>query len=294
MKTAFIFPGQGSQVVGMQAGLDPDTFAEADEALGVSLSRVIEEGPVEKLAETEFTQPALLTTGIAMVRTLRRERPELVPVAAAGHSLGEYGALVAAGALEFADAVRLVRLRGRAMQAAVPLGVGTMAAIVGLETDEVIALCLEHANGEVVELAGHNCPGQTVIAGHVGAVERVCDAVGAGARRLTVSAPFHCSLLGPAAEALREALATVPIAAPTVPVVHNVDAQVTQDPAGIRARLVEQVIRPVRWVECVQALKQLGVERCLELGPGRTLAGLGRRIDRTLPVVGFADVRGAA
>lgn len=294
MRTAFIFPGQGSQVVGMQEGLDPETFAEADDALGFPLSRVIREGPTELLAETEHTQPALLTVGVAMLRELRRARPELEPVAAAGHSLGEYGALVAAGSLAFADAVRLVRLRGRAMQTAVPVGVGGMAAIMGLETEEVAALCAEHAQGEVVELAGHNCPGQTVIAGHVGAVERVCDAVGAGARRLAVSAPFHCSLLAPAAEAVREALADIAVALPTIPVVHNVDARVSGSPDEVRGRLVDQVVRPVRWVECVQALRGLGVERCVELGPGRTLAGLVRRIDRGLGVVSFADARSAS
>lgn len=294
MRVAFVFPGQGSQSVGMDAGLDPATFAEADEALGYALSTIIREGPAERLAETEITQPALLTTCVALARALAVARPELVPVAAAGHSLGEYGALVVAGALDFGDAVRLVRLRGRAMQAAVPLGVGAMAAIVGLETEEVIELCVEHAHGEVVELAGHNCPGQTVIAGHVGAVERVCDAVGAGARRLAVSAPFHCSLLGPAADALRDALEAVPVRAPRFPVVQNADAQVAADPDGIRARLVEQVVRPVRWVECVQALRALGAERCVEVGPGRTLAGLGKRIDRGFGVLTVPDVIGGA
>lgn len=289
MRVAFVFPGQGSQFVGMDAGLDADTFEEADEALGYAISAVIRGGPVERLAETEVTQPALLATSIAMARALARAKPELVPVAAAGHSLGEYGALVLAGALDFPDALRLVRLRGRAMQDAVPLGVGAMAAVMGLETEEVRALCEAHAHGEIVELAGHNCPGQTVIAGHVGAVDRVVEAVGSGAKRLTVSAPFHCSLLGPAAWALREALAKVEIRTPRFPVVQNAMADVADTPEGIRERLVEQVVKPVRWVECVHRLKGLGVERCVEVGPGKTLAGLGRRIDRSMPVVGFAE-----
>jgi [acyl-carrier-protein] S-malonyltransferase len=293
MRVAFLFPGQGSQAVGMDAGLDPATFAEADDALDLPLSTIIREGPAERLAETEITQPALLATSIAMVRALAVARPDLEPSFAAGHSLGEYGALVTAGALDFADALRLVRLRGRAMQAAVPLGVGTMAAIMGLETEEVRALCEAYAHGEVVELAGHNCPGQTVIAGHVGAVDRVCEAVGAGARRLAVSAPFHCALLGPAAYALREALADVTIHPPRFPVVQNALADVAPSPEGIRERLVEQVVKPVRWVECVHRLMHLGADRCVEVGPGKTLAGLGRRIDRALAVTSFADaVRG--
>ncbi|MDP2317571.1 MAG: ACP S-malonyltransferase [Pseudomonadota bacterium] len=291
-RVAFVFPGQGSQSVGMDAGLDPATFAEADDALGYALSAIVREGPVERLAQTEVTQPALLTTSIAMARMLARARPDIAPSFAAGHSLGEYGALVVAGVLDFGDAVRLVRLRGRAMQDAVPFGVGTMAAIMGLETEEVRALCEAHAEGEVVELAGHNCPGQTVIAGHVGAVDRVCEAVGSGARRLTVSAPFHCSLLRPAADALEAALADVRLHAPLFPVVQNAYADVAPDVDGIRARLVEQVVKPVRWMECVQHMKGFGAARCVEIGPGKTLAGLGKRIDRSLPVVSFADLLG--
>jgi [acyl-carrier-protein] S-malonyltransferase len=290
MSVAFLFPGQGSQTVGMSEGLGNETFAEADDALGYRLSDLIREGPAERLNETEVTQPALLATSIAAARALQRVRPDLEPAFAAGHSLGEYGALVLAGAITFGDALRLVRLRGRAMQAAVPLGVGTMAAIMGLETAEVEALCVRYANGEIVELAGHNCPGQTVIAGHVGAVDRVCEAVGSGARRLQVSAPFHCSLLAPAADALREALADVPIVLPRFPVLHNVDASIALDVAGIRARLVDQVVRPVRWMECVQRLRVLGATQCIEAGPGKTLAGLGRRIDRALAVTSAIEL----
>ncbi len=293
-RVAFVFPGQGSQSVGMDAGLDPATFAEADEALGYALSAIVRDGPVERLAQTEITQPALLATSIAMARALWKARPDLEPVCAAGHSLGEYGALVVAGVLDFGDALRLVRLRGRAMQAAVPLGVGGMAAIMGLETEEVRALCEAHAEGEIVELAGHNCPGQTVIAGHVAAVDRVCAAVGSGARRLTVSAPFHCSLLAPAAEALRVALASVTLHPPRFPVVQNAYADVAPDVAGLRGRLVEQVVKPVRWVECVHQLRALGAVRAVELGPGKTLAGLGRRIDRSFPVAAFADTLGGS
>jgi [acyl-carrier-protein] S-malonyltransferase len=293
MRLAFVFPGQGSQFVGMHQGLDPACFAEADDALGYPLSAVIQEGPVERLAETEVTQPALLATSVAVARAIAAARPDLEPVVAAGHSLGEYGALVLAGSLTFADALRLVRLRGRAMQEAVPLGVGTMAAIMGLETEAVQALCEAHAHGEVVELAGHNCPGQTVIAGHVGAVHRVADAVGSGARILAVSAPFHCSLLGPAADRLQDALAAVPIQPPRFPVVHNVDATVAPDVDGIRRRLVAQVVKPVRWVECVRELKARGAERCVEVGPGKTLAGLGKRIDRGFPVLSWTDLLAA-
>lgn len=293
VRVAFLFPGQGSQLIGMGAGLDPETFEEADEALGYALSAIVREGPVERLAETEITQPALLTTSIAMARTLARVRPDIVPAFATGHSLGEYGALVVSGALAFADAVRLVRLRGRAMQDAVPLGVGTMAAIMGLQAYEVRALCAAHAEGEIVELAAHNCPGQTVIAGHVGAVDRVCEAVGSGARRLIVSAPFHCSLLQPAADALRAALADVVLHPARFPVVQNARADVAGTVEGIRDRLIEQVVMPVRWLDCVAALRGLGAERCVEIGPGKTLAGLGKRIDRSFQIVAFAEALAA-
>ncbi|MFZ5476219.1 MAG: ACP S-malonyltransferase [Myxococcota bacterium] len=275
MGTALLFPGQGAQYVGMDAGLDRATFEEADDALGFALSWVIREGPEGRLAETEITQPAILATSIAALRA----RPVDDVVAAAGHSLGEYGALVAAGALAFADAVRLVRLRGRAMQQAVPLGVGAMAAIVGPSPEEVQALCDACAEGEVVEIAALNCPGQTVVAGHVGAVERVLAR--SQGRRLPVSAPFHCSLLAPAAERLREALADVRLGPCRFPVVHDVDARPSDD---IRARLVEQVVKPVRWVECVATLKALGATSAVELAPGRTLAGLCKRIDRAWTV----------
>lgn len=290
--TALLFPGQGAQFVGMDAGLDPDVFAEADDALGFALSAAIRSGPEARLAQTEITQPAILTVSVAMTRRLRAARPDLEIVAAAGHSLGEYGALVAAGALAFRDAVRLVRLRGRAMQDAVPLGVGTMGAVMGLPIEAVEELCARE-RAEVVSIAGVNCQGQTVVAGHVGAVTRLLDAAndaGGAGKLLSVSAPFHCSLLGPAAEALRLALADVRIAPCAFPVVHNIDAGVAADAEAIRARLVEQVVRPVQWVGCVRALIAMGATEFIELGPGKTLAGLGKRIDRTVPVRALADV----
>jgi [acyl-carrier-protein] S-malonyltransferase len=292
MRVALFFPGQGSQSVGMHLAasgsvLDADTLGEADEALGAPLSRWIAEGPEERLSRTEVTQPAILTVSIAALRYLRARTEPFEVVAAAGHSLGEYAALVAAGALDLADALRLVRLRGRAMQEAVPLGVGTMAAIVGLDEAAVIALCARHAEGEVVSVAALNCPGQVSIAGHVGAVGRVAEAThaaGGAAKLLAVSAPFHCAMLAPAAERLREALATVSLRAPLFPVFHNVDALPAPSVDAIRERLVAQVVAPVRWADCARAVRDAGPDVAFECGPGRTLLGLQRRIDRSLPV----------
>jgi [acyl-carrier-protein] S-malonyltransferase len=292
MSVALIFPGQGSQQVGMHldasgACWDPDTFAEADDALGYALSRVIAEGPEEALARTEVTQPALLATGVAMARRLLRREPDLRVVGAAGHSLGEYAALVLSGALDFGDAVRLVRVRGRAMQEAVPVGIGGMAAVLGLELAQVEAICADAAQGELVSIAADNCPGQVTVAGHVGAVDRVVAAAeeaGGVGKRLAVSAPFHCALLRPAADALAEALATVNVRAGTFPVLHNVDGRAAESPHDTRARLVAQVVAPVRWSDCFRGLRALGAEAAYECGPGRTLAGMARRIDKTLPV----------
>lgn len=297
MSVALIFPGQGSQQVGMHldargACWDVDTFAEADEALGEALSRRIAEGPEDALARTEVTQPALLATGVAMSRRLLRSHPDLQVVGAAGHSLGEYTALVVSGALDFADALRLVRVRGRAMQDAVPVGVGGMAAVLGLDLAQVEALCFEAARGEVVSIAAENCPGQVTIAGHVAAVDRVVAAAeGAGGvgKRLAVSAPFHCSLLSPAAEALAEALARVNVRAGAFPVLHNVDGRPATSPDDVRGRLVAQVVAPVRWSACFRGLRALGAESAYECGPGRTLAGMARRIDTTLPVRSGAE-----
>jgi [acyl-carrier-protein] S-malonyltransferase len=262
------------------------TFAEADEALGEDLSALLREGPIEALTLTENAQPAILAHSVALFRMLGELHPQIQPEAAAGHSLGEYSALVAAGSLEFQDAVRLVRLRGQAMQAAVPAGVGGMAAIMGLDAPALEELCQEAARDEVVEVAGHNSRIQVVVAGHLGALERLMDAaLEAGARQcaaLQVSAPFHCSLLAPAGEVLAEALESVDIQAPRFPVFQNATALASDDPAVIRRALVDQVSNPVRWVECVEAMQAAGVQRFLEFGPGRTLSGLIKRVDRSL------------
>lgn len=278
---ALLFPGQGAQYVGMDKDLDPAVFAEADEALGFPLSRVIREGPAEELARTELTQPAIFAVSIARLRRLQARGLGEVG-AAAGHSLGEYGALVAAGVLGFADAIRLLQVRARAMQEAVPAGEGAMAAVMGLEPAEVEALC---EGG--VEVAAWNGPGQVSVAGPTAAVDRLIDRVEerrGAAKRLAVSAPFHCAMLRPAGERLAEALATVPMAPPRFPVVQNVDAAVATDVEGIRRRLVEQVYRAVRWEGCFRALVAMGATRAVEVGPGRTLAGLGKRIDRALKI----------
>ena len=302
MGTAFVFPGQGSQYVGMGRSVAeafPEarrTFQEADDALGRALSKLIFEGPEEELRLTQNTQPAILTVSVACLRALRSAGfPE--PVAAAGHSLGEYAALVAAGALGFADAVRLVEQRGRFMQEAVPVGEGGMAAVIGLDVDEVESLCQEVSRpGAVVEVANDNCPGQVVVSGHIGAVEALCRrAAEAGARRtvpLAVSAPFHCSLMGPAAERLARVLEGVRFAEPRFPVYANVDGQPYRSAAEIPGKLVAQVSHRVRWQDCVKGLVEAGAQRFAEVGPGRVLAGLIRRIARRIEVVGVEGPEG--
>jgi [acyl-carrier-protein] S-malonyltransferase len=292
MKSAVIFPGQGSQYVGMdQAGggpLAPDILAEADDVLGFSLSTLLKEGPEARLAETAITQPAILTVSVALMASIRRRFPEFQPVAAAGHSLGEYSALVTAGALNFADALRLVRLRGEAMQRAVPPGEGAMAAVMGLDGPTLEKLCVEQAQGEVLSVSAWNGPAQIVVAGHSTAVDRLVEAAEAlrgVAKKLAVSAPFHCALMAPAAQELAEALAAIEIRMPTWPIVHNADAAVADNPEGIRHRLIAQVISPVRWESCVKILKEMGAERCIEVGPNKTLAGLNKRIDRSFPTL---------
>jgi [acyl-carrier-protein] S-malonyltransferase len=287
MTTALLFPGQGSQRVGMGRDLAHEfaiakrTYEEADDVLGFSLSRLCFEGPEDELTLTKHTQPAILTTSIAVFRALG-ERGLTFDVAA-GHSLGEWSALVAAGALALNDAVRLTHLRGTFMQDAVPVGQGAMAAIIGVEPAALREICARASQaGEPVELANLNGAGQIVISGHVAAVDRaIADAKAAGAKRaakLPVSAPFHCSLMKPAAERLAAALAGVAFAAPRVPVISNVTTEATSDPERIRALLVEQVTSPVRWEESIQAIAAQGVARAFELGSGSVLKGLVKRI----------------
>ncbi len=297
MKLAFVFPGQGSQSVGMMAGWGEraevrSTFAEASEALGQDLWSMVVEGPAEALNQTVNTQPAMLAADVAAWRVWQAAGGT-APVLLAGHSLGEYAALVAAGALGFADAIRLVRFRAEAMQAAVPEGVGAMAAILGLDDDAVRAVCADAAAGEVVEAVNLNSPGQVVIAGNKAAVERAMAlAKEKGAKRalpLPVSVPSHSSLMQPAAEKLLAYLQNVAIAAPAIPVLHNTDVQAHAEPEAIRIALAKQLHTPVRWVETVLALKAAGVERVIECGPGKVLAGLGKRIDDSLPAVALVD-----
>ena len=286
---AFLFPGQGSQSVGMLDAWGDhravrETLAEASDALGEDIARLIREGPKEALDLTTNTQPVMLTAGIACYRAWLAEGGA-GPAAVAGHSLGEYSALVAAGALTLADALPLVRFRAQAMQDAVPVGIGAMAAILGLDADAVRAGCAEAAaaSGEVVEAVNFNDPKQTVIAGSKAGVERGCELLKAkGAKRalpLPVSAPFHSSLMKPAAERLREKLASVTIQVPRIPVVNNIDVAAPTDPAAIRDALVRQACGPVRWVELVQALRARGLSTLIECGPGKVLAGMVKRID---------------
>ena len=286
---AFLFPGQGSQAVGMLDawGDHPavrDTLAEASAALGEDVAKLIREGPKEALDLTTNTQPVMLTAGIACYRAWRSEGGA-EPAAVAGHSLGEYSALVAAGALTLADALPLVRFRARAMQEAVPVGTGAMAAILGLDAQAVREGCLEAAaaSGEVCEAVNFNDPKQTVIAGSKAGVDKGCEVLKAkGAKRallLSVSAPFHSSLMNPAAERLRERLVSVTISAPKIPVVNNVDVAVVQDPVAIRDALYRQAFGAVRWVEVVQALRARGLAHLIECGPGKVRAGMVKRID---------------
>lgn len=298
MSFAFVFPGQGSQSLGMLAALGESrpevraTFTEASDALGYDLWALCQRGPEAELNRTDKTQPALLAAGIAIWRTWQAAGGP-APAWLAGHSLGEYTALVAAGALDFATAVKLVEFRGQAMQAAVPDGQGAMAAILGLDDAEVTAACAEAAQGEVVSPVNYNSPGQVVIAGTAAAVARAIDACKArGAKRavpLPVSVPSHCSLMQPAAQQLAERLTEIAVHAPQIPVLHNIDVQTHADAEGIRAALVAQLHNPVRWVETVQALTQAGVDTLLEGGPGKVLAGLTRRIDKQLTALPVFD-----
>ena len=297
MKLAMVFPGQGSQSVGMlqaYAGLPgvDEVRATAAKILGEEFVRLLDEGPVEQLALTVNTQPAMLAAGVAAFRAWRAlggPQPDIV----AGHSLGEYSALVAAEALSLEDALPLVRLRGQAMQEAVPEGLGAMAAILGLDDEGVRAACAESAQGEAVQAVNFNAPGQVVIAGHASAVARAITACKTrGAKRampLPVSAPFHSSLMQPVALQLRDALARVQIRPPRIPLINNVDVAEETDPVRIRDALVRQAAAPVRWVESVRRMAQLGATQILECGPGRVLAGLVRRIDGNLRGDALAD-----
>jgi len=295
---ALLFPGQGSQAAGMGKALAQQfpvaahTFAEADEALGMSLSTLCFEGPEDALKLTTNAQPAIVATSIAALRVLQQETG-VQPTIVAGHSLGEYSALVAAGALTLADALRVVRERGRLMQEAVPVGVGAMAAIFNLSSDEVLQVCTEAAQGEVVSPANLNGGGQIVVAGHASAVRRaVAVAKSRGAKRaveLAVSAPFHCALMAPAAAGLARVLAAVPVSPLTVHVIANVTADMNQDPVRVKDLLVQQVTAPVRWEESMMKLKSLGCEAAIEVGPGKVLAGLLKRIVPDLPCVSVND-----
>ena len=286
MKVAFVFPGQGSQTVGMldAFGGEPavqEVLAQARAALGEDLGRLIAQGPTEELNLTVNTQPAMLAAGVAVYRAWRAAGGA-EPAIMAGHSLGEYSALTAAEAIPLEAAVRLVRFRAQAMQEAVPAGSGGMAAILGLSDEQVAAACAEAAQGEVVEAVNFNAPAQVVIAGHAAAVGRACEAARRlGAKRalpLPVSAPFHCSLLAPAAQRLRERLRGEPIATPRVPVMNNIDVAVESDPERIRDALARQAAGPVRWAEIVRRMAGQGVTHVIECGPGRVLAGLTKRI----------------
>ncbi|HEX2826125.1 MAG TPA: ACP S-malonyltransferase [Burkholderiales bacterium] len=289
-KFALVFPGQGSQSVGMMHGyaelsIVRRVFDEASDTLSQDLWQLVAEGPAEDLNATVNTQPVMLTAGYATYKAWL-EQGGAEPAMVAGHSLGEYTALVVAGVLEFRDALPLVRFRAQAMQEAVPLGTGAMAAILGLADDAVRKACADAANGEVVEAVNFNAPSQVVIAGHKAAVERAAAAAKAGGAKralmLPVSAPFHSSLLQPAAQRLAEYMSKLTLKAPRIPVVNNVDVAVIDDPAAIRDALARQACSPVRWVEVVQALARGGVTDVVECGPGKVLAGLTRRIDPSL------------
>lgn len=300
MKFALVFPGQGSQSVGMMAAYGDSpviraTFDEASAALGRDLWRLVSDGPAEALNQTVNTQPLMLTAGVAVWR-LWLEKGGARPAMMAGHSLGEYAALVAAGALTLQEAVPLVELRAKAMQEAVPAGAGAMAAVLGLDAERVMAACSEAAQGQVVEAVNFNSPEQTVIAGHKAAVERAAEACkGKGAKRavmLPVSAPFHCALMQPAADKLRIRLAEVGVSPPLTPVVNNVDVAMVGEPDGIRAALVRQAASPVRWVETMQAMRAAGVTHVFECGPGKVLAGLVKRCADGLTGAAMSDLAG--
>ncbi len=299
-KWAWLFPGQGAQAVGMGKDVAEahtaarSVFDEADQALAESLSTLCFEGPMEVLTQTANTQPAIVATSMAFLAALRARFPELPrPVCAAGHSLGEYSALCAAGVLSVADAVRVCRARGQAMQAAVPVGVGAMAAVMGLQGDEVASVCMEASGDETVSCANFNAPTQTVIAGHAAAVQRastVAKTAGARVIPLKVSAPFHCALMSPAREGLAVALDDVSYGRAAFEVLANIDATPRSDETTLRAALLEQVDQPVQWVKTIEHMRDRGVTHALEIGPGRVLAGLVKRIAPEIKVININKV----
>ncbi|KMV32059.1 malonyl CoA-ACP transacylase [Photobacterium swingsii] len=290
-KFAIVFPGQGSQAVGMLAELAEkfsvvtDTFAEASEVLGYDLWALVQNGPAEDLNQTHRTQPALLAASVAIWRVWQQEGGEQ-PTVVAGHSLGEYSALVCAGVIDFKDAVKLVELRGQLMQEAVPAGVGAMSAIIGLDNDAIAKACEEAAQSQVVSPVNFNSPGQVVIAGNKEAVDRanvLCKEAGAKrALPLPVSVPSHCELMKPAANKLAVALENIEFKAPAIPVINNADVATETDPAAIKLALVKQLYGPVRWTESVERMAEEGIEQLLEMGPGKVLTGLTKRINRAL------------
>ncbi len=295
---AFVFPGQGSQSQGMLADLGSshplvaELFAEASDLLHEDLWKLVQEGPVERLQQTQWTQPIMLAAGFAVYRVWEEEggaSPDFL----AGHSLGEYTALVAADALDFSAAIPLVATRGRLMQAAVPEGEGAMAALIGLADEDVRALCQELAQGAVLSAANYNAPGQVVVAGEKAAVDRLVEAArSAGVKRvvvLPVSVPSHCALMAPTQEAFREALEAVEFRAPKAMVVHNADVQSYSSPAAIRDALLRQLTAPVRWTETIRFLARQGATTFVEMGPGRVLSGLGKRIEPSLTMVHVED-----
>jgi [acyl-carrier-protein] S-malonyltransferase len=296
---AFIFPGQGSQYVGMGKGLYENfsvakqIFEEADDALRQSISGLCFKGPEEALKLTENTQPAVLTTSIAALKVLQAEKG-LIPSFTAGHSLGEYSALVASEALTFSEAVKIVRLRGKFMQEAVPVGEGAMAAVLGMEREQVEKVCEEVSSAEVLTTANFNCPGQIVIAGHAKAVERAIERIkqeGKKAVLLPVSAPFHSPLMKPAGERLEKALEEVSVTDLKIPVVTNVEAEVNTSKDRVKGLLVSQVSSPVRWEESMRKMIEKGIEQVLEIGPGKVLSGLMKRIDNRIETGTLEDLQ---
>lgn len=295
---AFVFPGQGSQKIGMlksaaeQYSIVTDTFTEASDALGYDMWQLIQEGEQEQINLTEKTQPILLCSSVALWRVWQSLNG-VKPAFMAGHSLGEFSALVCAGSLGFADALRLVRARGQFMQTAVPVGVGAMAAIIGLDDQVINDICVESAQGQCVQAVNYNSPGQVVIAGHKEAVERAIEKLkAAGAKRalpLPVSAPFHTDLMQPAGEKLAEELAKLTIDKPEVPVIHNVHAQTESNVESIRDLLTQQIYSPVKWTSCVQKMVEQGVTTTVECGPGKVLSGLNKRIEKPLTCLAIEE-----